>query len=110
MVRQIEIIYADEFYEMMDDLIYILYSENYFGFIENAEHYVEKIYDFIENSITTYPAKVTPDKYKRYGEKYLLYNANDHTTWYIFFSQQQYVYFVQYIANNHTDFIADFNQ
>jgi hypothetical protein len=30
------------------DLIEILYKEEYFGFIEDAENYVDKIYDFIE--------------------------------------------------------------
>lgn len=30
------------------DLIEILYKKEYFGFIEDAETYVDKIYDFIE--------------------------------------------------------------
>lgn len=109
MVQQVEIIYTAGFYEVTDNLIQLLHSKNYFGFIEDAENYVDKIYDFIENNIATYPSKSSPEKYQQYGEKYMLYKANANTVWYIFFSQVNQTYFVQYISNNHTDFNIHFN-
>lgn len=109
MVQQVEIIYTVGFYEATDNLIQLLHSEGYFGFIEDAENYVDSIYDFIENNITVYPSKNSPENYQQYGEKYLFYKANPNTTWYIFFSQVKQTYLVQYIANNHTDFIANLN-
>jgi hypothetical protein len=33
----------------LSELVEILYKEEYFGFIEDAENFVDKIYDFIEN-------------------------------------------------------------
>ncbi|MES2795090.1 MAG: hypothetical protein V4683_03935 [Bacteroidota bacterium] len=33
----------------LSDLIEILYKDEYFGFIEDAENYVDKIYDFIQS-------------------------------------------------------------
>ncbi|MGC4128298.1 MAG: hypothetical protein QM564_01780 [Bergeyella sp.] len=79
------------------------------GFIEDAQKYVNKIYDFVEQKITIYPAKDTPEELAHYGEKYLIYFANNHTSWYIFFSQIQNVYFVKFITNNHTEIIKNFN-
>ena len=51
MVRQVTIVYSDAFIEITDDLIRILYQQNYFGFIDEAENYVDKIYDFIRDNI-----------------------------------------------------------
>lgn len=89
--------------------MFILYDFEYFGFPADAEIYVEKILAFIEKNIETYPAKDTPEELSHYGEKYLIYPANNHTSWYIFFSQIQHVYFVKFITNNHTEMIKNFN-
>ena len=109
MVRQVKIAYSEEFLESTDDLIYILYSKNYFSFIEDAENYVDKIYDFIRENIASYPAKSTPTDFKKYSESYLLYKANSNTTWYIFFTFKSDVYYVEFITNNHTDLMESFN-
>jgi len=103
------IVFTEEFDEIAEELMLALYVQDYFGFIEDAKNYVDKIYAFIKRNIAIFPARNTPDKHKHYGEKYLLYKANANTTWYIFFSQIEQVYFVQFITNNHTNFVADFN-
>jgi hypothetical protein len=107
MVRKIN--YSDEFVAVTDDLIRTLYTQNYFGFVADAQDYVDRIYDFVRDNIRTYPAKTTPDELKEYGEKYILYKVNSRTTWYIFFNLKEDAYYVEYIANNHTHFIANFN-
>lgn len=107
--KEIEVIFSAEFDKIAEELILILFLKDYFSFFEDADNYVQKIYAYVRGNITTYPAKNTPEFYKQYGENYLLYKANANTTWYIFFSQVKDVYFVQYITNNHTDFIENFN-
>jgi hypothetical protein len=44
-VEKINISYSKFAIDFLDELIFILYNENYFGFIENAESYVDEIYD-----------------------------------------------------------------
>lgn len=39
----------------------------------------------------------------------MLYKANNHTSWYIFFDQSEHKYLIKFITNNHTDFIQNFN-
>lgn len=80
MVRQVTIVYSGSFIENTDELIRILYSKSYFGFIEDAENYVDRIYDFIKDNIATYPAKNSPEDFLKYGEKYFIYKANLNTT------------------------------
>lgn len=107
--QEVDVIFSAEFDAIVEDLVFTLFLQDYFGFFENAQKYVNNIYIFVRENIATYPVKNTPENCKQYGEKYLLYKANANTTWYIFFSQEGNVYFIQFIANNHTDFIANFN-
>lgn len=96
-----------EFY--LNDLADILFQKEYFGFSESAKDYVDRITHYVEENIELHPAKNTPHELSHYGEKYIVYKANDKTSWYIFFSQEESFYFIQYITNNHTGFIANFN-
>lgn len=57
---QIKIIYTRDFIEYLDNLIQILCKKEYFGFIESADFYISKIYDFIEESIEKFPVKQAP--------------------------------------------------
>ena len=70
---------------------------------------MDRIYDFIRDNISTFPAKNTPTNLIEYGEKYILYKVNQRTSWYIFFTLKNGIYYVDFISNNHTDLIADFN-
>lgn len=93
----------------LNDLTDILFKKEYFGFSESAKSYVDRITCYIEEHIELHPTKNTPDELAHYGKKYIVYKANDKTSWYIFFSQESNVYFIQYITNNHTGLIANFN-
>lgn len=70
--------------ECLENLIQILFENDYFGFEESAQIYVSKIYDFIEFDIINFPYKIFPEKLKHLGTKYAFYKANENTTWYIF--------------------------
>ena len=103
------ILYSEETEIFLNDLVEILLENEYIGFFEEAQNYVIKILRFINENISTYPAKTTPNNLKEFGEKYLLYKANAHTIWYIFYDQNEHKYLIKFITNNHTDFIKDFN-
>ena len=103
------IVFTPDFLEITDDLAFVMFIEGYFGFIEDAEKYINKIYDYIEENIFTYPSKNTPKNLSKYGEKYMIYKANNNTTWYIFFSQINSMYAIKFITNNHSNFISQIN-
>ena len=96
------IFYKDEFEIQINDLIDVLIFKKYFSFEESAVHYAEKIYDFINDNIDSPIAKTSPEKFKKFGEKYLRYKANNQTSWYIFFDQKGNRFLVSYILNNHS--------
>ncbi|NGM60497.1 hypothetical protein G5B30_01085 [Sphingobacterium sp. SGG-5] len=89
--------------DFLENLIWILFEKEYFGFEESAQVYVSKIYDFIEFDLVNFPPKRTPHKLRRYGSKYVFYKANSHTTWYIFFESRGARYVITYITNNHME-------
>lgn|SRR5690606_7782499 len=104
-----KVVYSSETKAFLRGLVYLLFEKEYFGFEEDAKNYVDKITYFIEEKLPDYPTKPTPEKLEKFGEKYIVYKANDRTSWYIFFSQEEEFYFIKFITNNHTDFIKDFN-
>lgn len=85
----------------MNELIFILYTQQYFGFIESAESYIDKIYDAIEIAIQYKQYKKTPLELILHGYYYVSYKANKHTTWYAFFNKRENKYLIRYITNNH---------
>lgn len=89
--------------DFLENLIWVLFEKEYFGFEESAQTYVSRIYDFIEYELVKFPPKQTPRNLSRYGTKYVLYKANNRTTWYIFFENIENRYLVTYITNNHME-------
>lgn len=106
-MEEINIILHKNVNEFLDELIFILFENDYFGFEESAQEYVQKIYDFIEFNLSTFPYKNTPAELHSLGSKYASYKANQNTTWYIFFENFENKFIVTYIANNHLE-IAKF--
>ncbi|NLN33572.1 MAG: hypothetical protein GX159_08255 [Flavobacteriaceae bacterium] len=104
-----KIIYLPQVEIFLNDLVDILFEQEYFGFQNDAEIYIKKIKIFIQEKISVFPSKKTPEVLKKFGERYVTYKANNRTTWYIFFSQEEDFYFIKFITNNHTDFIQNFN-
>ena len=51
------ILFENEVVDYLDNLVFELYNKEYFGFIESSEIFADKIIDFINESIETFPAK-----------------------------------------------------
>lgn len=103
------IIYSPEVKIYFIELIDVLFEKEYFGFPESAEEYVNKIREFIEQKIGFYPPKNTHLELLKFGEKYIRYESNSNTSWYIFYSQIDHTYFIKLISNNHSEYLAGLN-
>ena len=101
-MEEITISYTTNFITCLDELVFVLYNENYFSYIENAYDYTSKIYDFIDYSLATFTRKNTPKSLSKYGDYYIFYKSNVRTTWYIFFSKKQNIFLIKHITNNHS--------
>ncbi len=95
-----KIVLLPEVINRLNELINILYTKEYFGFIESSFSYVDNIYDFIY-TVPTLPCKETSNQ--KFGKFYCSYKVNRNTTWYITFDKEDERYIVQYITNNHTE-------
>ena len=100
-MEKINILISDDAALYLDDLVKILYNKDYFGFIESAELYMFRIYEFIDQNIQYFPSKVRPNELYGYGENYIFYKINPRTTWYIFFQKSDNNYLVTQVINNH---------
>ena len=97
------VIFSDGFHQSIEELVEILFKKEYFGFKIDCHFYADKIYEFVEHNINFPITRNSPEKYHRFGKKYLKYTANKRTTWYIFFDQKDHKFLVKYILNNHSN-------
>ena len=86
-----------------DTLIFVLFENEYFGFVESSEEYINRIVDFIYSNINSFPSKKTPTELQKFAANYIFYKINPRTTWYIFFEKQNNDYFITHIMNNHCE-------
>lgn len=98
-----KIIFEDKFLNYLDALVYTLFKEEYFSYSENAQHYVDKIVDFIIAEINSFPHKKTPSKIQYLGSNFIFYKSNNRTTWYVFFEKKNQNYLITGIINNHCE-------
>ena len=103
MVGKMTVIYTKYFIDYLDSLVYILYKKEYFGFIESADVYIDKIYEFIEQDIQNFPARKTPETLKNFRSNYIFYKSNQRTTWYIFFEKMNDNYLITNIINSNSE-------
>ena len=96
------VIFSDDFHHSLEELVEILYDEDYFGFKIDCHLYVDKIYDIIESSIDYPISRNSPESFQKCGKKYLRYKANNHTFWYIFFDEKDNRFLINHILNNHS--------
>jgi hypothetical protein len=97
------IIFQNGVLDYLDDLVFTLFKEEYFGFMQSSYDYVDKIIDFTFDNITTFPSKKTPTELKNFGSKYLFYKSNQKTTWYIFFENKNNNFLITNIINSHCE-------
>ncbi len=108
MVGEIKVIYTPHVIAYLDELVRVLYKEEYFGFIESAEDYVVRIYDAVSESIKLSSHKKTPSKLQYLGSNYIFYKSNTRTTWYIFFEKRATDFLITGIINNHCEEAKEF--
>ncbi|MBC7557240.1 MAG: hypothetical protein H7195_09805 [Chryseobacterium sp.] len=97
------IIYSQEFHELVEELIEILFTKEYFGFKIDCHFYAEKIYDFIDLNIDKPISKKSPRKFEKYGDNFIKYKVNHQTFRFIFFDQKENHFLVNFILNNHSN-------
>ena len=98
-----EIIYAKDVELYLDELLVILFEEDYFGFPESAKSYVDRILDYVERNIGILSGRKAPTYFSRYAlnMKYISFRANKLTEWYIFYQQRDNIFLIRHITNNH---------
>lgn len=98
-----QVLFAPDVEEDLFVLVKILVDKQYFSSYEYAISYVENLVNYIKENISTYPHKNVPIHFQRYGRnaKYITYNSNSNTTWYIIFEERDTAFLVTYITNNH---------
>ena len=98
-----EIIFSKKVELYLDELMLLLFEEEYFGFPDSAKSYVDNVVSFVEQYIGILPSKNAPDYFQRFGRnlKYITFLANKRTSWYIFYQERNNIYLIRYITNNH---------
>ncbi|MGB6082917.1 hypothetical protein [Moheibacter sp.] len=87
--------------DYFDGLIFKLFEEEYFGFLDASLNYVDKILDFLLRDLPDTPHKISPSELVSYGSYYTFHKANNTTTWFIFFEIKEDKFVVRKILNNH---------
>ena len=99
------VIFSNEVSDKLDEIAEILYKNHYFGFVEDADLYVEKNHNYIYDNIDKPISKFSPENFQKFGKHYIQYKANENITWYIFFDRKDNRFLINHILNNHsTDF------
>jgi hypothetical protein len=101
-LEKVNVFYKLEVEDYFNELVFNLFKENYFSYLENAITYKDKILYFIENNISIFPSRKTPIQLKDFGSTYIFYKSNQHTTWFIFFEKSENNYLITNIINSHS--------
>jgi hypothetical protein len=94
-----QVVITESVYKYLDELVEILYEEEYKGFVESAIDYVNTIFDFLF-SIPSYTIKNTYNNI--YGNYYCKHKHNQKTTWYAIFDKEEDDYIIKKLINNHS--------
>lgn len=86
----------------LNDLVDVLFYENYFSVKESAIDYVVKLIDLVENQIDKKKHHITPQSVSVYGEYLINLKINPKTTWYFVFNKNENQYLVSYVFNNYS--------
>jgi len=103
-----KVIALPEVRRYLKGLSYVLYENGYFSFLDTSERYVTELFNDITNTLPDRMSKPAPEYFNQYGTgmEYASFKKNKRTTWYVFFDIYEYndeiIYLVRYIANNHT--------
>jgi len=102
-VEKINIIYESNVENYLNDLVHILFEEEYFGFMDSSIIFKDKIIDFIEDNIVSFPSRKTPVSLQYLGSNYIFYKSTQRTSWYVFFDVSSNNYLITSILNNNSE-------
>ena len=71
------VIFSNEVSDKLDEIAEILYKNHYFGFVEDADLYVEKIHNYIYDNIDKPISKFSPENFQKFGKHYIKYDELD---------------------------------
>lgn len=97
-----KIIFENSVLEYFDNLFFALFEDEYFGFPESAQNYIDKIVGFVVSSISSFPHRKIPKSLQYLGLNYIFYKPNARTTWYVFFEKRDQSYLITAIINNNS--------
>ena len=102
-----KVLFSPEVRKYLKDVSLIMYENNYFGFLDSAEKYIDELFNDILKNLPNSLKRPAPEYFSKYG-KDLLYSGfrkNKTTKWYVFFNlyeeNGELIYLVRYISNNH---------
>ena len=102
-----KVIVTPKVYEYLENLVNILYENEYFGHKDSARQYVDDLYNNIIMNLSICLKKPAPTYFDKYGKnmEYAVFKRNKQTHWYIFFrvyrKNGEDIYQIRYIGNNH---------
>ena len=79
-----KIIFNKRVVKQLNEIVFVLFKEEYFSFVENAIEYRNDILSAITIS-NLKRGKASPPKNAKLGSFYLKHKANHRTTWYVFY-------------------------
>ncbi|GHV64776.1 hypothetical protein FACS1894199_03830 [Bacteroidia bacterium] len=91
--------------KQINDLVDILYNNNYFSEYNHAVEYVNDLINKIGLYLPISQAKIPLVYRPIYGKhtQYVTIHKNKNTSYFVFFLQRNKTYIITYIGNNHTD-------
>ena len=105
-----KIVFLPVFVDIVVELVAVLYTMNYFSYEEDAQEYVDELYRDIEKNLPLKQKKRVPQYFEqKYGKGvyYVIFTKSKRTSWYVLFrifsENEELVYQVIHITNNHVD-------
>ena len=102
-MEEVKIRYKAEVINYLNQLTFTLFKKEYFNYLETSINYKNKIIEFIDENITTFPARKTPFKIDYLGSNYMFYKSTQRTTWYIFFDKEGTNFLITNIINSNSE-------
>jgi hypothetical protein len=102
-----KVVVTPQVYAYLENLVLILYENDYFGLEEAARKYVDDLYYDITERLPICVKKPAPKYFDKYGKGmyYASFRKNKNTQWYAFFriyrKNGEDICQIRYIANNH---------
>ena len=102
-----KVLFLPEVRKYLKEVSIILYENDYFGFLDSAEKYVDELFNDILTTLPLRQKHPAPEYFSKYGEKllYSVFKKSKTTKWYVFFNiykdNEDIIYLVRYINNNH---------